>query len=1813
MKRLFLILLLAASALPLWGGPKASNASRNPDWHGHYLQRLWRQYERADRDDRPKTCILLLDAIREQARDDARMKMDYYDATVKLWRKSGYANWNSLANYGVEDIKQDLLQTCGAAYLYHFCAQTLGIPTAERMDLLEQYREQLLSTRNTYLWAYSLALSERDITSDFEAFLWDLVRKFDLGKAESRVRTALEECVRGRYPNEPNYVWHYAMPSQADTLAYSRALDSLTARYAGTAFAFVPREKLLLLERDRLGETATEQEYLSLRDRAKAFQKEREPMGQELRAIGFPISYRLRSMIDGLERSRVLIDILQDTLTVVLRNKHRVTVSRSDGWKAEAVAPRNRFYLEDTVQVAIPRARDDGDYTVNPTGLHYGQYTLSLAVRRTDGRHSIFAADHRTGEPLGPFVVELKVGGKKYKNELATPAFTPLSDKFEKALARRGRKNAYIRATLRDASGALRLSPWVALGPDPDLRKDRNKRQKDDGLGVFASIFRDKGAYLPKDSVRFKTVLYTGNPELKLTTCPAGTGSTLSVTGPDGKSLTDITLTANAFGSAASAFRIPEDAKPGLYTMTLKQKDKEISSTVFRVEEYTLNNFKIVLDEDRKAHVKGEPIRISGRVLALSGHPVSGARVQGTLGDATEKKLETTTGADGAFSFVFQTARSGYDQFTCTCTDATGETQSLQQELRVLDDPYVYPAFIVLNTLAGTRVTNDAAMESCELLDGPVADIRISTQDYPGHEIDQQVRYQLSDRLGKLLLEGEILSRDTLHLDLSSYPDGFYLLEALPDGKGTGPVDGTFLAKFDTEARLEGVAENLFLPGKTNLKPGEDICFRLGASAGPVWVAATLSDPEGNVLDSRVLSFNGVPGDALQEFRFPYAESYPDAVRLQFLYFRNGDKKQWNETYTRQRGELDLPLQWTRFEDRTRPAASYTFTARVPEGVEGVAAIADRALDRLQPNEWQTVRLKTPVLRPTSTAASCGSITGVVYQQYTPGERGLISGTVVDESGEPLIGAAVCVASRPHQGVCTDLDGKFRIVARSREILSIDCIGYVSVKIPARTGMRVVLREDMMMLEETVVIGYGVQHKDDISDALSGQVLGITTYSGERSYEPDDSVWEEDAPAASAGADALAPDLDFAFRDSFADVLAFEPFLRDAQGEINFSFRTSDRLSTYRTALFVHNRQMQNGLLQRDFTVTIPVKVAVNEPHRLYAGDDYDLTASAYSTAEQAISGTLWVLGYDGVDDGQKEPLFRKQEVLTVPANASAGARFSIRVPAGIDTLGLKVLFDADGFRDGVAVKIPVSDQLQTRTESHSALLRPGQRADSLANELERRFVNLKSGELTRTEVSLDELIRAAAARERVPDGDDVIALSKAYCAQRLSGHADEALLERIFACRNEDGGFGWTPGMDSSPEVTAALLDHFALLREEGIGSPDLSSSVKYLDQDLVSDRPWWAGGLSYEAYMLVRSRYAEIPFSYEVEREERSAARTRYANFRRFARSYLSPSMRYDMLDGRVLAKAERVQTLRHLTATQAGLDLAVAWGEHFGVDNRLRNAIYQDLASLVEYAVEHPSGGIYYPNAVMPYRAVLETEAYAHALLCELFSDAGKEFPQAPQIAEGIRLWLMIQHETQDWGNDPGFLRALRAAGRASEETRATRLMVLSRTGTKPFTEIKEEGNGYTLSRSLFREDGSPVTTGDVLHVGETIRAVYAVKSKENRSYILLTLPREACFTPTDPLSGPCVIRFTPAVRKGWYARVPDAYRSVKPDRSEVYFDVFPEGEILLQETWYVTQSGVYVAPPAELRCDYAPHYRATARFIGKLHAAPLKTQE
>ena len=693
----------------------------------------------------------------------------------------------------------------------------------------------------------------------------------------------------------------------------------------------------------------------------------------------------------------------------------------------------------------------------------------------------------------------------------------------------------------------------------------------------------------------------------------------------------------------------------------------------------------------------------------------------------------------------------------------------------------------------------------------------------------------------------------------------------------------------------------------------------------------------------------------------------------------------------------------------------------------------------------------------------------------------------------------------------------------------------------------------------------------------------------------DDAVAYESADMESAKESGAGTSSEpVAIRSEFENALTFQPhLLSDAAGKLSFSFRTSDKLSTYYVRVYAHTKEMQNAIAEDFMVVSLPVKVSILEPRFLYTGDKWNAAVTVSSVADIPVSGTV-KLDVNGTVQTER---------ITVPAGETMTVSFPVNATAE-GPLTVTASFIADEFSDAVRVTVPVLKARQSLSEAHSAVLLSGMSREALLKELRGRFVNVPGESASLKEITVLDMVKDAIPSHAEPAGKDVLSLTEAWYVQNIAAQlsdtpsaVEESLLKDILACRNSDGGFAWFEGMNSSAVITAVVLERFALLKARGVEVPDVSSSVKFLDRNQFGTvRPLWCGWLSDAQYMHVRAMYAGVPF--EVKPVSASDKK-RMTEFKKYAKEYLTPSGKRG-LEGRIIAKARRLTTLRNLAASAEGKALAKAWGITWSA--KLTGSIKADVTSLLEYAARHRDGGWYYPNAVMPWRGLLESEAYAHAMLSNLLSDDSVE------IADGIRLWLMLQKETQKWDADPAFVDAIDAILRGSEAVLDTRVLALSASYEAPLESIKASGNGFTLERRFFR-DGEPLEPGDPVYVGDKISAQYIIWNAENRSYVKLTAPREAALQPVQQLSG-----------RGWLSVLTgnnrlyglygfynwNIYRNVKAECTEYYWEACPEEDTTLTEEFYVVRSGRFNAPVPVIESLYAPHYRANAASPGVLDA-------
>lgn len=720
-------------------------------------------------------------------------------------------------------------------------------------------------------------------------------------------------------------------------------------------------------------------------------------------------------------------------------------------------------------------------------------------------------------------------------------------------------------------------------------------------------------------------------------------------------------------------------------------------------------------------------------------------------------------------------------------------------------------------------------------------------------------------------------------------------------------------------------------------------------------------------------------------------------------------------------------------------------------------------------------------------------------------------------------------------------------------------------------------------------------------------------------------------------------------REQFDNTLAFLPHIYpDNGGNMEFNVDVTDKLSTYYVSVFAHDRRMRNSVLRKEMTVSLPVKVSVAEPKFLYAGDTYRLRASVSNSSDSPLSGHLLLYVYGTTDHLHSDPIKVMTYPLTVGAGSAAPGEFAVDVPAGSDTLGFKIVYTADiadvSVSDAMFVSIPVMEPVQTLTEAHSAVLAAGMDRDSLKKALAAEFTGISRTGAEYSEIRLMDMLTESVPGKCEPKAKDVLSLSEAYYMNLLaSSDPDEgALLEDILACRNHDGGFGWFEGFSSSPVITAVVLERFAALMDRGLCSVDLSDAVNYLDSlQFMEDRPSWYGGISLPQYLYLRSMYPDVPFTV-------AAGKKQLKEFAGQVRDYLLPADGRG-LDDNILGKARRAATLLSLSSPKSET-LAISLGLKKRDIRKLASSADADIVSLTEYAVQHPSGGVYFPNAVMPFRGLLESEAYAHSLLCDLMwrysggsHGPGGNSPETPlaqkasDIAEGVRLWLMLQKETQNWESDPAYLNAVSSVLDGSESLKSSVIAVMTKNYMKPFGEIEASGNEMSIIRQWYKvvsgiteeeadslysahanaceaTEGAmikpvktgqntwmfPVSEGDTLTTGDKLVAEYRIWSQENRSFVQMVSPYYASMRPANQLSGRTGGWFRPLLLSGAgiskFSFTPCGYREVKSDRTIYYFDVCPEEKTIFTEEFYVTQSGIFSSPAVTVECLYSPHYRA-----------------
>ena len=1940
MKKIFSILILSAIAvIAAFSLPSNMKTSRStPDSQGHVLTSLWKEADAFRKADMPQKQLAVLERIRDEAAAK-RLHKDFYDAATEAFGVAVFRNWKDS-----ERLEKDLerrIDEYDEPIVTFIHRSGEGYPA----DSILASESRLRTGRNiAFYTGFSLPDGAMEdvvislVKDDFEYCLWKVCSENEAFDPEGKAFRALRTLCSGRYPLEEYLDYRKSLYR----IPYGKSMEEclrFAGEHKGQAVRLLALGEYVTCLKDSLDRAdAASPGYEDLLSLCREYEEERKTYRSGTDRLIATQVKTFENMIGTLKAKDLAVEFERDTVRILARNLRSVTLTlKTDERKPVSLfrttvsASGDKLYAPDTIEVVLPGI-DDGDYLVELRSgnvkreSRYFRRSLSIASRKdAEMRNLIYIADSQTGEPLAKADLECFRSGelRSTAKDFALDGFTPLPDSFRDSSG--GPAANSVVASFRGPDGFLRKSPelWLTYGEFASSGTGETSAE--------CSIFTDKAAYKPGETLRFKAVLYQARTD---GSSVVGQGCPVSVSLKDaeGKEAASADLVTNEYGSVAGDFLLPAGRRNGRYRLEVSFTAPGDSRPTMRsrtviVDEFVLPDYVISFEPSDSLFLSGDTVAVRGSVVSFTGHKVAAASATYEVWEYSRTILSGTLalGDDGSFEIRFPSASEGSGRpysVTVRVADATGET--IENSRSVFVQGTLYPSVEILNESGAQARVSAQDWSDVRTVSGPEALVRFSITNPEGKPVALPVSYTLVDPEGRVSASGTGKTGETVTLELPSTGAYSLKMDVKAVGRGGRTISAsrqTRLLRFDDSAStLDAPFEHVFsLVGPCrngSLRPGEDIHLKVGAGDGPVWMLVELFGDRKQLLEKRLVFLEGVSGKegSVADVMFDCRDEYPEGLFLNVFYFRKGRSFSYSKTFVREREMPALPLSFSRFVDRTLPGARYGISLSTDPDAEAVAAVFDKSSEAFGANVWNRSFKPVREVASVSVRSGCGFFSGenlpLGYDSMTE-DVAIVYGK---PSGRPLVATKSSVAMNDR-----------------------------------------------------------VASAPDVVDSV---------------VEESSAVFDDDASGSATGP----------VRSDFSTSLAFEPFLRpDSDGNISFDFETSDRLSTFVVQVYAHDKSMRDTLVRKEFVVSLPVRLSVVQPDYLYRGDRLTLHAALNSLSGKPVDGTVTLSLFSSGDYRDSRPFRTYSKKVTVPAGAALPLSFDLK-PADGDSLGILLSFAGNGaetgeaFSDCVFVTVPVKEDCQVITESHSAVLLPGADRDAVLKQLRESFTGISSYGAEYSETDIRAMLLDALPAKVDPERKDVLSVTEAIYVRKVAASlgvdvsgecADEELMNMLASCRNADGGFGWFPGMKSSPALTAAVLERYSRLCRLGLaagrseltagrseltagrseltagrsdsvpcgfdagsagsdsvsggsgltaggsdsapggfdsgsagsdsvsggsepapGGFDPAPSVRYLDNTQFLHgcaMPFWSGLLSWEQYMHVRSLYPEIGF--DVSSETASgmmAVKENLKEFKTFASRYLTPSARDGRgLQGLILQKARRIATLLNLASSRDGKALASAWGITFGTGAKLRKSLEADVLSLVEYAVSHPSGGWYYPDAVMPQRGLLENELYAHTILCDIFDDeyvrkvtpsaglptpsAGLPTPSAglptpSALADGIRLWIMLQKETQDWDTDPAFVDAVGVVLRGGDSVLGTRVVSLTKTYRSEISGIKAAGNGFSIERRFYREipatsatsgpevasgaassaslasggsvssaslaggetafgpavtDGtstasslsgggrsaSPaslaagvksgsaagrireeISEGTELAVGDKIIAEYRISSDENRSFVRLSAPREASFRPVDQLSRNYgwwqgVIRLD-----GSFTITPQGYRNVKSDRTEYYFDVYPEDKTVIREEFFVTQEGTFKAPVVTIESLYAPHYRANDGF-------------
>lgn len=1400
-----------------------------------------------------------------------------------------------------------------------------------------------------------------------------------------------------------------------------------------------------------------------------------------------------------------------------------------------------------------------------------------------------------------------------------------------------------------------------------------SNRRSDERLELVTRLMSDRTHFRPGQTIHIKGINYWQHPNDSVWAAK-GEVFELMLKSPKNQLIESKKVKSNEFGSFSTEFVLPTDGLNGAYRIETYGGNTRVgASLVFHVEEYKLPTFEVSFDKVKTAYAIGDTVTLTGQALGYNGVPVAEGKVSyeiiktyhGWLTGWKESRFdtdittgETVTDEEGRFSInVYLDEDADREKFCWwryqytvagTVTSTAGESQNAQTNLE----------------LSSTPLKMDIVHQGMHWLKGKPHPLTFKVTNLSGEVIKTNVHYQIyqisnpqtieenTDSQRRLIHQGWQTANEQMSLELlDKLPSAYYELVAtttLDGQQDSVQCSESFTLYDEQETKVPLGDTNWFNWLVDKVDVGEPACLQFGTRKKDVYVMMDVFCEQ-----KRIESHRFYMSDTVQTFTFNYLPKYRKGLYVRVLYTKNGKTYHFDKILNRKQPQKKLELKWKTFRNRltTGSEEEWTLTVSHPNGVpadaELLASMHDASLDQLGRQRDWAFGLHFPRLG---------------YWRY-------------------------------HWNNLTRVHFDNRIVYQlQRKEVPADCHFdefveqyYLFPQYLFKQRGGAITASDMMMTESRAMFTG--------SGATSNLKMMMEEEAVVETANFDGAIIEDEERETESSPEKLPTGLQL--RENFTETAFFQPCLRtDSLGHVKVCFTLPDNLTRWHFRALAHTKQMEYGTLEDFVTAAREFMIQPNLPRFVRVNDETTVSATISNLSAKRIKGTARL---ELIDPITERVILSRKAKFSTEAGKTGTVTFSFTMKDSKVSLPIcRIVADGGKFSDGEQRYLPILSNKVWITESQPLMINGAgmvtEKLDHLFNHHSPTATNQQlTVELTGNPAWLAILALSTVA---TPTSEDAFSWVAALYAHSVASHIAKShpKIKTVFDNWSAESGDKETLWSDlqrneslktilleetpwiAEAENEAAQKRQLALLFDNSHTQQRIASYVQKLGTLQKEDGGWsWYKGMESSRYVttnivelmerivyltgkpleqecrkmmtqavsfLNRELLEEYHQMLKMEKEDKDVSPSEQALH------YLcSQALNGNKLDKDIQEAAEymagRLAGQLH-TLTPYGKAKASIILKHFGMQQEADMFIN----SLKEYMVYTPQMGRYFDNPVSAFgwrNQRIPTQVAAIEALAE---------EDSLYIGQ-LRQWLLVQKQTQHWGNPLNTVDAIHALlmrgddwlttehsttlkldGKAVPSTANPTAGMdyqkhtyaqheLKRLPRKASIEKGTAGIAWGAVYAQYLEDIDKVTStytghsntayGKALDQPLSIERTWMVQRTMNGQKTWIPLTEGMALHVGEKVVSQLTIRTDRAMN---FVQIKDCraactepvstasgyrheggighYRSVKDAATLYFIDYLPKGTYTFEQTFRIDRTGHYQTGLATIQCAYAPEF-------------------